>query len=247
VTIVGAVSPPGGDFSDPVTSATLAIVQVRAREVARVHTHRTLRHEPHRDAVCQGALWPCVSGGEVCHAVRSARGGAWWQARRTRATHTARAPQVFWGLDKKLAQRKHFPSVNWLISYSKYTKALEPFYDTFDSEFLGLRTIFRCVGALVCACICAACVCGGEGCMVVVVCLCVFFFGGGGVPPARALRLPLRARLCLHCRRSAVHTLASPTCDFAGLWRAMSPHHHARAHTHTHRAQTGRCCRRRTS
>ena len=31
--------------------------------------------------------------------------------------------QVFWGLDKKLAQRKHFPSVNWLISYSKYTKA----------------------------------------------------------------------------------------------------------------------------
>lgn len=31
-------------------------------------------------------------------------------------------PQVFWGLDKKLAQRKHFPSVNWLISYSKYTK-----------------------------------------------------------------------------------------------------------------------------
>ncbi|RWW16004.1 hypothetical protein GW17_00020133 [Ensete ventricosum] len=30
--------------------------------------------------------------------------------------------QVFWGLDKKLAQRKHFPSVNWLISYSKYSK-----------------------------------------------------------------------------------------------------------------------------
>lgn len=29
--------------------------------------------------------------------------------------------QVFWGLDKKLAQRKHFPSVNWLISYSKYS------------------------------------------------------------------------------------------------------------------------------
>ena len=29
VTIVGAVSPPGGDFSDPVTSATLGIVQVQ--------------------------------------------------------------------------------------------------------------------------------------------------------------------------------------------------------------------------
>lgn len=31
VTIVGAVSPPGGDFSDPVTTATLSIVQVRPR------------------------------------------------------------------------------------------------------------------------------------------------------------------------------------------------------------------------
>jgi V-type H+-transporting ATPase subunit A len=28
VTIVGAVSPPGGDFADPVTAATLSIVQV---------------------------------------------------------------------------------------------------------------------------------------------------------------------------------------------------------------------------
>ena len=31
VTIVGAVSPPGGDFSDPVTSATLGIVQVMTK------------------------------------------------------------------------------------------------------------------------------------------------------------------------------------------------------------------------
>ena len=74
VSIVGAVSPPGGDFSDPVTSATLNIVQ------------------------------------------------------------------VFWGLDKKLAQRKHFPSINWLLSYSKYLDALEPFYNEFDPEFLYLRT-----------------------------------------------------------------------------------------------------------
>jgi len=74
VTIVGAVSPPGGDFSDPVTSATLGIVQ------------------------------------------------------------------VFWGLDKKLAQRKHFPSINWLQSYSKYLKALDPHYDVTDSEFVALRT-----------------------------------------------------------------------------------------------------------
>ncbi len=31
VTIVGAVSPPGGDFSDPVTAQTLNIVQVKQR------------------------------------------------------------------------------------------------------------------------------------------------------------------------------------------------------------------------
>ncbi|EPZ35747.1 V-type ATPase [Rozella allomycis CSF55] len=48
--------------------------------------------------------------------------------------------QVFWGLDKKLAQRKHFPSVNWSLSYSKYMKALDPYYENFDSEFVSLRT-----------------------------------------------------------------------------------------------------------
>jgi len=77
VTIVGAVSPPGGDFSDPVTASTLSIVQ------------------------------------------------------------------VFWGLDKKLAQRKHFPSVNWLVSYSNYINALEPFYENFDQEFTRLRKTAR--------------------------------------------------------------------------------------------------------
>jgi len=74
VTIVGAVSPPGGDFADPVTAATLSIVQ------------------------------------------------------------------VFWGLDKKLAQRKHFPSVNWLISYSKYMRALDDYYEKSYPEFVPLRT-----------------------------------------------------------------------------------------------------------
>lgn len=34
VSIVGAVSPPGGDFSDPVTSATLGIVQVCKTDVS---------------------------------------------------------------------------------------------------------------------------------------------------------------------------------------------------------------------
>ncbi|XP_069797259.1 V-type proton ATPase catalytic subunit A-like isoform X6 [Narcine bancroftii] len=74
VSIVGAVSPPGGDFSDPVTAATLGIVQ------------------------------------------------------------------VFWGLDKKLAQRKHFPSVNWLISYSRYGRLLDDYYERHFPEFVSLRT-----------------------------------------------------------------------------------------------------------
>lgn len=78
VTIVGAVSPPGGDFSDPVTAATLSIVQ------------------------------------------------------------------VFWGLDKKLAQRKHFPSVNWLISYTNYARVLDPYFnDTYDSSYSRLKNKAR--------------------------------------------------------------------------------------------------------
>jgi V-type H+-transporting ATPase subunit A len=47
---------------------------------------------------------------------------------------------VFWGLDKKLAQRKHFPSVNWSLSYSKYTKVLEPYYEKTEPGFVELRT-----------------------------------------------------------------------------------------------------------
>ncbi|KAJ1460589.1 ATP synthase alpha/beta family, nucleotide-binding domain-containing protein [Pelagophyceae sp. CCMP2097] len=77
VTIIGAVSPPGGDFSDPVTAATLSIVQ------------------------------------------------------------------VFWGLDKKLAQRKHFPSLNWLISYTKYMRVLEPFFNNYDSTYSAVRNKAR--------------------------------------------------------------------------------------------------------
>ena len=73
VSIVGAVSPPGGDFSDPVTSSTLGIVQ------------------------------------------------------------------VFWGLDKKLAQRKHFPSINTSVSYSKYTTILDKFYEKENADFPRLR------------------------------------------------------------------------------------------------------------
>lgn len=77
VSIVAAVSPAGGDFSDPVTTSTLAITQ------------------------------------------------------------------VFWGLDKKLAQRKHFPSINTSVSYSKYTTILDKFYDANYPEFPALRNKIR--------------------------------------------------------------------------------------------------------
>jgi len=77
ITVVGAVSPPGGDFSDPVTAATLGIVQ------------------------------------------------------------------VFWGLDKKLAQRKHFPSVNWSISYSKYIQLLGPMFEKLQPDYLGLQNTIK--------------------------------------------------------------------------------------------------------
>ncbi|MCK4937224.1 MAG: ATP synthase subunit A [Methanosarcinales archaeon] len=74
ITIIGAVSPPGGDFSEPVTQNTLRIVK------------------------------------------------------------------VFWALDAKLAQRRHFPSINWLNSYSLYTKGLTDWYnENVSTEWVKLR------------------------------------------------------------------------------------------------------------
>lgn len=103
VTIVGAVSPPGGDFSDPVTAQTLNIVQV-----------------------CDLPL-PLLSS-FLSHFLTFL---------------LSLSLQVFWGLDKKLAQRKHFPSINWLLSYSKYMRILDDFYDKNYSEFVQLRTTVR--------------------------------------------------------------------------------------------------------
>lgn len=77
ISIVGAVSPPGGDFSDPVTASTLDIVQ------------------------------------------------------------------VFWGLDKKLAQRKHFPSVNWNISFTNYDRILSEYYNQRDPDFMRYKLSFK--------------------------------------------------------------------------------------------------------
>lgn len=47
--------------------------------------------------------------------------------------------QVFWGLDKKLAQRKHFPSVDWNISYSNYNVYLQEYYNARDPEFMRYK------------------------------------------------------------------------------------------------------------
>jgi len=73
VSIIGAVSPPGGDFSEPVTQNTL------------------------------------------------------------------RMTKVFWALDAPLAYRRHFPSINWLTSYSLYTGILASEFDKIADGFSKLR------------------------------------------------------------------------------------------------------------
>lgn len=62
LSVIGAVSPPGGDLSEPVSQATL------------------------------------------------------------------RVTKVFWGLDAALAYKKHFPSINWLTSYSLYADNIKNYW-----------------------------------------------------------------------------------------------------------------------
>jgi len=64
VTAIGAVSPPGGDLSEPVAQATLRIVK------------------------------------------------------------------VFWGLSASLAYKRHFPAIDWLISYSLYADKMKEWFDS---------------------------------------------------------------------------------------------------------------------
>ena len=74
ISVVGAVSPPGGDFSEPVTQNTLRIVK------------------------------------------------------------------CFWALDADLAERRHFPSINWNESYSLYRDQLDPwFVDNVAEDFPEVR------------------------------------------------------------------------------------------------------------
>ncbi len=75
ITAIGAVSPPGGDLSEPVSQATLRIVK------------------------------------------------------------------VFWGLSASLAYKRHFPAIDWLISYSLYADRLgEWFKQNVGSDYVELRS-----------------------------------------------------------------------------------------------------------
>lgn len=75
ISIIGAVSPQGGDFSEPVTQGTLRIVK------------------------------------------------------------------VFWALDTKLRERRHFPAINWLTSYSLYTPMMENWFrEKVSEDFPRLRS-----------------------------------------------------------------------------------------------------------
>merc|ERR1711990_1074060 len=60
-------------------------------------------------------------------------------------TATLSIVQVFWGLDKKLAQRKHFPSLNWLLSYTKYMRVLEPFFNARNKDYSMLSQTCRSI------------------------------------------------------------------------------------------------------
>lgn len=48
--------------------------------------------------------------------------------------NTQRVAKVFWGLDATLARRRHFPSVNWLTSYSLYSEEM----NRVNGERLGI-------------------------------------------------------------------------------------------------------------
>ncbi|MEM4481463.1 MAG: V-type ATP synthase subunit A, partial [Desulfurococcaceae archaeon] len=76
LTIIGAVSPPGADFSEPVTQATLRIIR------------------------------------------------------------------ALFALDVALAYRRHYPAINWLISYSLYAENLVEWWSKIDPEYLKLRELF---------------------------------------------------------------------------------------------------------
>lgn len=53
---------------------------------------------------------------------------------------TLNTVQTVWEMDRALALKKHFPSVNWFHSYSKNMKALTPYYNQLDPQYVPLVT-----------------------------------------------------------------------------------------------------------
>lgn len=54
--------------------------------------------------------------------------------------NTKRFVHVFWGLNRTLAYSRHYPAIDWNISYSEYVDNLSDWYeDNVDSEFLEIR------------------------------------------------------------------------------------------------------------
>ena len=54
--------------------------------------------------------------------------------------NTKRFVRSFWALDKSLAYARHFPAINWNISYSEYMDDLKKWYDVnVDRKFVTLR------------------------------------------------------------------------------------------------------------
>ncbi|HCD71113.1 MAG TPA: V-type ATP synthase subunit A, partial [Thermovirga lienii] len=55
--------------------------------------------------------------------------------------NTLRVTKVFWGLDANLAYQRHFPAINWLLSYSLYADSLGEYWDDrYDGEWSKMRT-----------------------------------------------------------------------------------------------------------
>ena len=54
--------------------------------------------------------------------------------------NTKRFVNVFWGLDRNLAYSRHYPAINWMISYSEYVERLEDWYiEHVDINFFVVR------------------------------------------------------------------------------------------------------------
>ena len=54
--------------------------------------------------------------------------------------NTKRFVRAFWGLDKSLAYKRHYPAINWMTSYSEYEEELADFYaENAGEDFLSLK------------------------------------------------------------------------------------------------------------